>query len=84
MVVTAYILITVPAKKSGNIVEELKNYDAVKEACAVYGETDVIAKVEAEKMEEIDKIVMENIQGLSEVKTTRTFIGVEDMHWMRP
>lgn len=81
--ITAYVLITVPAKHSGGVVEELQKYDAVKEAAAVYGETDVIAKIQAESLVEIDQLVMEKIQANSSVSVTRTFLAIKDLSWER-
>ncbi len=81
--ITAYVFITVPAKHSGGVVEELQKYDAVKEAAAVYGETDVIAKIQVENLVEIDQLVMDKIQANSCVTVTRTFITVKDLSWER-
>lgn len=81
--VTAFVLITVPAKRSGGIIEKLHKYGEVCEACAVYGETDVIAKVQTSSLVELDRLVMEIIQGNEAVKTTRTYVVVENLHWER-
>jgi len=81
--VTAYVNITVPAKQSGGVVEKLKKWDEVKEAAAVYGQTDVVAKIEVESLSQVDQVVMEKIQGLKEVELTRTFVAIDHMHWKR-
>jgi DNA-binding Lrp family transcriptional regulator len=81
--VRAYLLIKVPAKHSGVVVEKLKNIDNIVEASAVYGETDVVAIVEAPDILTLDKIVMDVIQGIDEVDLTRTFIAIEKMHWQK-
>jgi len=81
--VAAFVLITVPAKRSGVVVKLLRKIPQVKEAAAVYGETDLVAKVEAKTLPELDRLIMEKIQGSQEVKSTRTFITVEKLHWTR-
>ena len=81
--VTAFVLITVPAKRSSAVVEDLRKFAEVKEAAAVYGETDVIAKVQTPSLQDLDKLIMENIQGSADVKSTRTFVAVEKLHWAR-
>ena len=81
--VRAYILIKVPAKYSGGVVEKLKNIEKIIEASAVYGETDVVAIVEAPDILTLDRTVMEDIQGIEEVELTRTFIAIEKMHWQK-
>jgi DNA-binding Lrp family transcriptional regulator len=74
--VTAFVLITVPAQKSGDVVRLLmeKYPEFVVEAAAVYGEADVIAKVEIPSVERLHDLVMTNIQNLPNVRVTRTFI----------
>jgi DNA-binding Lrp family transcriptional regulator len=65
-VVSAYVLITVPAKRSGDLVNTLLDDfpQFVIEAEAVYGEADVIARVETPSVEELHQLVMERIQKL--------------------
>jgi DNA-binding Lrp family transcriptional regulator len=80
-VVSAYVLITVPAKRSGDLVNTLLDEfpQFIKEAEAVYGEADVIARVETSSVDELHKLVMDNIQKLPNVTVTRTFIIIPNM-----
>ena len=52
----------------------------VTEAAAVYGEADVIAKVETPSIEQLHKLVMDKIQNLPHVSVTRTFIIIPHLH----
>lgn len=81
-VVSAFVLITVPANKSGDIVRTLmEDYsEFVFEAAAVYGEADVIAKVETPSIEQLHQLVMDKIQNLPNVRVTRTFIIIPQLH----
>jgi DNA-binding Lrp family transcriptional regulator len=83
--VSAFVLITVPAQKSGDIVRLLmeKFSEFVVEAAAVYGEADVIAKVETPSVERLHELVMNNIQNLPNVRVTRTFIIIPQLHEIR-
>jgi len=81
--ITAYVLITVPSKRSGEVVAALKKHPEVKEAAAVYGDTDIIAKIQAPSLIEVDQVIMDRIQESPDVKTTRTYLVVEKMHWTR-
>jgi DNA-binding Lrp family transcriptional regulator len=83
--VSAFVLITVPAQKSGDVVRLLmeKFPEFVVEAAAVYGEADVIAKVETPSVELLHELVMNNIQDLPNVRVTRTFIIIPQLHEMR-
>ncbi len=81
--ITAYVLITVPSKHSGEVVEALRKHPEVQEAAAVYGDTDIIVKIQAPSLIELDQVIMDGIQGRPDVKTTRTYLVVEQLHWKR-
>jgi DNA-binding Lrp family transcriptional regulator len=81
--ITAFVLITVPSKHSGDVVEALRKHPEVQEAAAVYGDTDIIVKVQAPSLIELDQVIMDGIQGSPDVKTTRTYLVVEKLHWKR-
>lgn len=81
--VLAYVLIKVPAKQIGGVLEALKGFDGISEASVVYGETDIFAKVEVADQAELDRVVVEQIQGIAAVESTRTFIAIGGMRWTR-
>ncbi|MDQ0952539.1 DNA-binding Lrp family transcriptional regulator [Streptomyces phaeochromogenes] len=83
--ITAFVLITVPANNSGNVVDALMDEysEFVKEAAAVYGEADVIAKVETPSIGQLHQLVMEKIQNIPHVRVTRTFIIIPQHHEIR-
>ncbi|MGW2229678.1 Lrp/AsnC family transcriptional regulator [Streptomyces formicae] len=83
--VTAFVLITVPANNSGNVVNTLMDEysEFVTEAAAVYGEADVIAKVELPSIDQLHRLVMDKIQNIPHVRVTRTFIIVPRHHQIR-
>jgi DNA-binding Lrp family transcriptional regulator len=82
-VVRAWVLIKVPAKQIGGLVEELRRFPGIVEASAIYGETDVIAKVEVADQAELDDLVVSHIQSMEAVESTRTFIGIGGFYWRR-
>jgi len=83
--VSAFVLITVPANKSGDVVRMLmENFqEFVTEAAAVYGEADVIARVETPSIQSLHELVMDKIQNLPNVRVTRTFIIIPQLHEVR-
>jgi DNA-binding Lrp family transcriptional regulator len=83
--VSAFVLITVPANKSGDVVRTLmENFqEFVTEAAAVYGEADVIARVETPSIQSLHELVMDKIQNLPNVRVTRTFIIIPQLHEVR-
>jgi DNA-binding Lrp family transcriptional regulator len=81
--VRAWVLIKVPAKQLDGLVEQLRSFPGIVEASAIYGETDVIAKIEVEDASSLDDLVVNRIQGIAVVESTRTFIGIGGLHWAR-
>jgi DNA-binding Lrp family transcriptional regulator len=79
----AYVMMTVPGKDVGEVIEQLKAFDAVKEASTVYGESDIIARVETPNQEELDDLVMDRIHEISAIESTRTFVVIKSLHWSR-
>ena len=79
----AWVLIKVPAKQIGGLVDELRSYPGIVEASAIYGETDVIAKVDVPDQDALDELVLHRIQGIAAVESTRTVIAAGGMQWER-
>lgn len=82
-VTTAWVLIKVPAKRIDGLVEELRTYAGIVEASGIYGETAAIAKREVANQDALDDLVMQRIQTIEAVESTRTFIASGGMHWQR-
>jgi DNA-binding Lrp family transcriptional regulator len=80
----AYVLLTLPAKQLDPVLERLRGFDGIVEAAVVYGETDVIAKLDVPSQAALDVLVVRKIQSIPQVQSTRTYIVVGDLHWRRP
>jgi len=74
--VTAFVLVLATAGKEREILEKLKEIPEVKEAYMVYGEYDLLLKVESETLKDLDDIIMGKIRKLPEVQLTSTLIAV--------
>jgi DNA-binding Lrp family transcriptional regulator len=81
--INAFILVSVPAKESVDLIRDLKKSPAVVELAGVYGDADVVVKVQAADMRELDKLLFHTIQANRHVKLTRTYVVIEDQHWKR-
>lgn len=79
----AYVMMRVPGKDVDRVLDALKELPGVLEASTVYGETDVIAKVQAPDPEALDELVIERIHAIPGVESTRTFIVIRRLHWTR-
>ena len=79
----AYLLMKVPGKGVHEFLDALKMMPEMREIGTVYGESDVIARVETADQEALDELVMKRLHGLAAVETTRTYIVISKMHWAR-
>ncbi|MBM4418200.1 MAG: Lrp/AsnC family transcriptional regulator [Chloroflexi bacterium] len=79
----AYVLIKASAKQVERVIEALRPIGGVVEASTVYGETDVICRVEVPDQAALDRLVMHDLHAIDAVQSTRTFIVVSDLHWRR-
>ncbi len=79
----AYLLLTAPGTDVNDVVDRLRDFEAVVEAGVVYGDCDVVAKVVAVDQAELDEVVMERIHEIPGVESTRTFIAIPSMYWTR-
>jgi len=71
---TAYVLIKVAAGAEAKVFETLTQIEGVEEVNVVYGEYDIIAKVNAQSMDDLRKIVIKQIRGIRGIVKTETAI----------
>ncbi len=81
--ILAYVLMKVPGKHIEGVAEALRAIPQIAEISVIYGESDIIAKIEAASPQEMDDLVMNQIHSLEQVESTRTFIAVSNLHWTR-
>jgi len=73
----AFVLINAEIGSEDELLQGLKKMSNVKEAYAVYGVYDIVAKVEAETMDKLKEVVTWKIRRLDKVRSTLTMIVVE-------
>jgi len=71
---TAYVLIKVAAGAEARVFEALTKIEGVEEVNVVYGEYDIIAKVNARSMEDLRNIVTKQIRSVRDIVKTETSI----------
>ena len=72
MSVTAYVLIQTEVGKAVNVAEQARKITGVLSADDVTGPYDVIARVEAESVDELGKLVIAKIQDVEGITRTLT------------
>ncbi len=78
MVPMAYVLINTEIGAETEVRESLKDVEGVREAYAVYGVYDIIAKIEAETMDKLKELVTWQVRRLDKVRSTLTMIVIEE------
>ena len=71
---TAYVLIKVEAGAEERVFEALKKIVGVEEVNVLYGEYDIIAKVNAQSMDDLRNIVIRQIRSIKGIVKTETAI----------
>ena len=70
----AFVLVETLSGAEAGVLRSLSRIKGVKEAYVVYGEFDIIARVEVSNVDELRDLVLKRIRGLKNVKGTRTAI----------
>ncbi|KXA94521.1 hypothetical protein AKJ36_02760 [candidate division MSBL1 archaeon SCGC-AAA259I07] len=73
----AYILIATKVGDTEIAVDEIKRLDRIQEANVYTGPYDIIAKAEADSIDEITNTLMKEIRQMPEIKKTVTCIQVD-------
>ena len=74
---SAFVLVNAEIGSEDEVLTDLKKTTGVTGAWIVYGVYDIVAKVEADTMDELKETITSNIRGLENVRSTLTMIVVE-------
>ena len=75
MPATGFVLITTKASKEIDVFKELSEVKQITELHALFGEYDLIAKIEAADFDELGTIVTNNIRTCEGIVDTKTLAG---------
>ena len=75
--VTAYVLLTVKPGEESTVADKLSKMPEVKDVSVVYGEYDVVAKIEKESMEALQDFLIKQVRAMDEVERTSTMISLK-------
>ena len=74
--VSAFILIMSKTVTERSVIRELSKLEEVVDVSVVYGDYDIIAKIESETLEGLNSVILDKIRALDEVSNTSTLIAV--------
>jgi len=72
--INAYILMVVESGAKEKVEKELRKDEAVKDINIVYGEYDIILKIQVPEMQDLQKFIIKKIRNIKEVERTSTMI----------
>ena len=72
-----FVLISTAPAKEHQVYNEMLKIKEIVELHPLFGEYDLIAKVEAKDLEELGKIVVEKIRSIDGVADTKTLTGTK-------
>jgi DNA-binding Lrp family transcriptional regulator len=75
--VVAYVLLIVKPGEEANISEKLKKMKGIVDVSVVYGEYDIIAKIERGSMEDLQNFLIKEIRAMDEIERTSTMISLK-------
>jgi DNA-binding Lrp family transcriptional regulator len=73
---TAYVLIMSDSGMEKEIIEDLHELDEVEEADIIYGEWDIVTKLNVPDVSMLSNFILANIRSIQGVKKTSTLIVV--------
>lgn len=71
---TAYVMINCEMGAEGTIMDALKSIDPVREVLGVFGNYDIVVKVECSNVDEICETIAKKIRQLDKVQSTTTIM----------
>jgi len=74
--VTAFVLIMTKTGKEKEVISELQRMDGIKEAWAVYGDYDIIAKATVSDLDRLNSLLLQKIRSITNISMTSTLIGL--------
>lgn len=67
---TAYVMINCEMGSEGTVIENLKPIECIKEIMGVFGNYDVLVKIQSTKVDEIKQTITTKIRNIDKIKCT--------------
>jgi len=75
--INAYILVIVQSGAADSVKKKLETAKEVQDISIVYGEYDIVMKVQVEEMNDLQSFIMTNIRTIKDVDRTSTMIALD-------
>jgi DNA-binding Lrp family transcriptional regulator len=79
----SYLLLSVPLKHCTKISRDLRDIEEVKEVAGLYGEMDLLVKIETQDNRQLDRIMLDIIRKYKQIENSRTYVVIGDIYWKK-
>ena len=79
----SYFLLSVPLKYCNEIAQDLHKIEQVKEVAGLYGEMDLLVKIEAQDNRQLDRVMLGILRKYKYIENSRTYIVIDDIYWKK-
>ena len=73
----AFVLVSCEMGAEKAVIDELKTFDAVKEAIGTFGVYDILVKLEADSDHKLRDVITQKIRKMNKVRTTITLMTIQ-------
>ena len=77
--VLAFVLVNCEMRVEKAVIDELKTFDAVKEAIGTFGVYDILVKLEADSDHKLRDVITQKIRKMDKVRTTTTLMVIPEL-----
>ena len=74
----AFVLVNCEMRVEKSVIDELKTFDAVKEAIGTFGVYDILVKLEADSDQKLRDVITQKIRKMDKVRTTTTLMIIQE------
>ena len=76
---TGFALLSISPLKEKEVFEALKNMPEITEVHPLFGEYDILVKIECEDIDQIGEVVIKKIRSLNGIVDSKTLIGTKSL-----
>lgn len=74
---TVFVMINTELGSEKEVLDEIRKIDEIKESCIVYGIHDIVVKIGADSMHQVDEIVT-RVRSLDKIRATVTLFLIKE------
>jgi len=74
----AFVLVNCVMRPEKAVIDELKTFDAVKEAIGTFGVYDILVKLETDSDQKLRDVITQKIRKMDKVRTTTTLMVMQE------